>query len=630
MTISLTMPHLPLRSPHVEDRNERSIWQTIRPFLPTIVVLSIVVPMLIYVALMQVLGWRTPVFGTQGVIGFMPPTSQNVTLYASANTRNYLVGVGGNYDVLLGAWRGYFNDRKLGFNEIDTVAQLRKQKEGVLILPSVLSLSTEERAEIISFRDRGGAILSTWATGTRDDKGAWLGWTFLAGLGIHMQGEIAPEVEVNNLILNGESPVAHTHPAGLRLGLTKTTERLLRFSGDMVAARFMNWARTTDAERRTEGGVVFAETQPEVGRVVAFAFAETVWESHPFFMYGLIDDTLAWLHREPVAVLAAWPHGKRAAQSIEMDTEQGFPNALPFLSMMQAVDYPTSFYVLTSVAKTFPDTLLRLRRESEVHFHGDIHTSFKDQSAAEQTQRVQHMRADLASVLGDTQSITGFRAPTEGYDSTTEQVLQQAGIRHHTADPNRSEARLPLLARQEGVDLTQALVVLPRTQRDDINLYAENLSAEQTTQALIDDATLVRENGALGVLSIHSQNFAQDSTLAKALPGFLVHLKQHKATIWLASTGQVAAWWQQRERIKFKSSYSGKRLLLYLTITGTEPVTGASFTVMLPGKGLLPKVGSTKIGFPAPVVHNIDNYRASLVFESIKPGNYEYQVTFNP
>ncbi len=630
MTSSLTMPFLTPRTPRTEDRSGRSIFRMVGPYLPTIVVLSVVVSVLVYVALMQTLGWRNPVFGAQGVIGFMPPTSQNVTLYASVSTRNYLAGIGGNYDTLLGAWRGYFADRKLGFNEIDTLTQLRKQKEGVLILPSVLSLSTEERAAIMSFRARGGAILSTWATGTRDDKGAWQGWTFLDTLGIKMRGEIAPEVEVNNLILNGESPVSHTHPAGLRLGLTKTTERLLRFSGDMVGARFMDWARTTDAERRAEGGVVFTETQPEVGRVVAFAFAETVWESHPFFMYGLIDDSLNWLRREPVAVLAAWPQGKRAAQTIEMDTEQGFPNALPFLSMMQAVDYPTSFYVLTSVGKTFPDILSRLGRESEVDFHGDIHTSFKDQSAAEQTQRVHNMRTEMATVLPNTQSITGFRAPTEGYDSTTEQVLQQAGIRHHTADPNRSEARLPLLAKQDGVDLAQALVVLPRTQRDDINLYWEKLSAEQTTQALIDDATLVRENGALGVLSIHSQNFAEDSTLAKALPGLLVHLKQHKATVWLASTGQVAAWWRQRERIKFRSSYSGKRLLLYITVTGTEPVTGASFTVMLPGKGLLPKVGSTKIGFPAPEVRNIDNYRASLVFASIQPGNYEYQVTFNP
>jgi len=630
MTSILTMPFLPQRAPKVEERSSRSIFNAMGPYLPTMVILGIAVPVLVYLALMLTLGWRIPVFGVNGVISYMAPANQHVVLYASANTKNYLTNIGGNYETLLVPWRSYFADRKLAFNEIADVTQLSKQKEGVLILPSVLSLSNEERAEILSFRARGGAILSTWATGSRNEKGDWQGWSFLATLGVQMLGEIAPEVEVNNLILNGESPVSHTHPAGMRLGLSKTTERLLRFKGEMVGARFMNWARITDPESRTEGAVVFGETRPDVGRVAAFAFAETVWESHPLRTYNLIDDTLAWLRREPAVELAAWPQGKLAAQAIEMDTEQGFPNALPFLSMMQAVDYPTSFYVLTSVGKTFPDILQRLQRESEVGYHGDIHTSFKDQSAAEQTRRVQNMRAEMASVLGNTQAITGFRAPTEGYDSTTEQVLQQAGIRHHTADPNRSEARLPLIVKQEGLANTDTLVVLPRTQRDDINLFWEKLSPEQTTQALIDDANLVRDSGALGVLSIHSQNFGADSSLVKAMPGLLVHLKQQKATLWLASTGQVAKWWRQRDRIKFSSSYSGKRLLFNITVTGNEPVAGASFIVMLPERGILPKVESTKIGFAKPVVHRIDNYRASVIFESIAPGNYGYQATFTP
>lgn len=630
MTLAFNMPLLHTYPPKVEDRTQRSIFNVIGTYLPTIVILSISIPILVYLAVMQTLGWRTPVFGANGVISFMAPTSQKVLLYASTNTQSYLTGIGGNYETLLVPWRTYFSNRKLSYSEITDVTQLRKHKEGVLILPSALSLNNEERDAILAFRDQGGAILSTWATGTRNEKGDWQGWTFLNTLGIQMLGEIAPEVEVNNLILNGESPLSHTHPAGLRLGLSKTTEKLLRFKSDMVAARFMNWARITDPERRVEGAVVFNETRSHVGRVAAYAFAETVWESHPLLAYGLIDDTLAWLRREPAVVLAAWPHGKRAAQSIEMDTEQGFPNALPFLSMMQAVDYPASFYVLTSVGKLFPDVLTRLQKESEVGYHGDIHTSFKDQPPGEQTRRVQNMQAELASVIGNTQLITGFRAPTEGYDATTEKILQQAGVRHHVADPNRSENRLPLIVKQEEVPAADALVVLPRTQRDDLNLSSENLTPEQTTQALIDDANLVLESGSLGLLSIHSQNFGPDGNLVKALPGLLLHLKQHKATLWLASTGQVAQWWRERDRIKLASSYTGKRLLFNITITGKEPVTGASFTVMLPERGILPKVESTKIGYAKPSVRKIDDYRASLVFESLAPGNYEYQATFTP
>ena len=126
-------------------------------------------------------------------------------------------------------------------------------------MPSALALSEAERTEILAFRAKGGAVLATWATGTRNDKGEWAGWQFMESLGAKMVGEIPADAELNHLVLNGESPVSHTHPSGQRIGMDKTSEKLLRFKGDMVAGRFMNWARIPSEERRGEGAIIFSE-----------------------------------------------------------------------------------------------------------------------------------------------------------------------------------------------------------------------------------------------------------------------------------------------------------------------------------------------------------------------------------
>ena len=596
--------------------------------MPFMIIVGLLVPVMAYLAVMKTIGWQMATLDTNGGLTYVASARDNITLYASSNTATYFKKIGGDYETLLVPWRGYFSNRKLSFREIKSATELGKQKVGVLILPSASSLSAEERTEIEIYRAKGGSVLSTWATGTRNGKGEWQGWQLLESLGVKMLGEIPVTEDARNLTLTGESPISYTLLAGQRIWMDKTSEPLLRVKGDMVAARFMDYARTIDDTRRNEGAVVYSEAATGLNRTAYFAFAESSWESHPLAVYDLIDNTIKWLQREPALVRGSWPNGKSAAQIIEMDTEQGFPNAVPFAAMMKALDYRATFYVLTSVGKLFPDVLTKLARDFEVGFHADVHDSFKDQPAKIQEQRIQNMKAEMASVVPDISRMTGFRAPTEGYNSTTELLLQKAGIRHHTADPARTEGRLPIFAKQEGIANDDALIILPRTQRDDINLTKQNLSAEQTQTELIDDFDLAVDTGALGLLSVHSQNFEPDSILTKAMPGFLAHLKTRGSQVWLASAGQVADWWRVRDHFKLSYGNSGKRVEFNLTVTGKNPVNGATVIVMLPQKGFLPEVESLKTGMPKPVIKRIDDFRAAVIFELLPPGDYAYQLIF--
>lgn len=625
MSLTLPVSQAPDTPP---DPPARSWLRRFGTYLHLYIVAGIALPVMIYLALMQSQGWRMPVLGLHGALGFMSPSSQEVYLYDAPHTRSFLTGHGGSYDVLFNPWRDYFKDRKRTVREIQSVEQLGKLEGGVLILASAVALGDAERAAILAFRDRGGAVLSTWATGTRNENGDWAGWQFLQDLGVRVSGEIRGEPETNHLILNGESPVSSTLAAGQRIFMSASSEPLLRAQGDRVAGRFMNWARIPNPERSKDGAVLYTEQGPQAGRSAYYAFAESAWANHPAVMYTLFDDTLRWLQREPAIVRAAWPQGKRAASVIEMDTEDGFPNALNFAGMMQAAGHPTSFFVLTSVGEKFPDVLRKLNQDHEVAYHGNTHTSFKGQNELEQGLRIRAMRAEMGSVILDTRHMLGFRAPTEGYDALTEKLLQRAGLRYHVADPNRGEGRLPLMAQVDGATAEDDLVVLPRTQRDDINLIGEKLPAEEMTRALIADAALALDNGALGLLSVHTQNFATDSPLYRAMPGFLLHIKQQQDSLWLARSGEVAAWWRERERLRLTTMFAGKRFEFAVSVVGRTPVEGASFVVMLPQKDAALSVKSTKTGGILPSVVPIDPYRKALVFRSLPPGNYAYQLTF--
>jgi peptidoglycan/xylan/chitin deacetylase (PgdA/CDA1 family) len=611
------------------DDSIKNPFKRIGPFMPTIAILGVAIPALLYVIIMVTLGWSYPILGAKAATVFNS-NSATIYLYESPATKDHFTKIGGNYETLLTPWRNYFSERRRAYKVINTDAALAKIKTGVLVLPSALALSDSERASISKFRANGGSILATWATGTRNDRGEWAGWQLLEQLGATYVGDIPKEAETRQLILTGESPLSHTHPAGQRIWMERTPELLLRIQGEMAAGRLMNWARIPDDSRKQEGAIIYSEAPDTGARAAVFAFSENAWESRPFATQVVIEDTMKWLLHEAVAVRAAWPNGKRGALVVEMDTEEGFPNSLEFASLMLKNGLPATCYVLSSVAKTFPQVLTSLSRGCEIAYHGDVHDSFKNLAATVQQKRLFDMKTEMAALLPTVTKIQGFRAPTEGYDKTTELLLHKNAFKHHAADPQRSEGRLPVFAAIPEADPTNDLIVLPRTQRDDINFAAQNLTAEQTSKALIDDFDEALKTGSLGWLSVHSQNFAAGSTLATAFPDYLAHVRKSNSKVWAATANQVTDWWRNRDRFKLDTAYNGRLFDINVTIKGSDQLEGVTVVVMLPKKGYIPNVSGTKVGMPQPTVSVIDDYRAMLVYGPLDPGNYSYQLTFAP
>lgn len=618
---------------HTEDTDDfeaRPAHRRIGTYLLGIFIAGLATSILIFILAMQGMGWPPALLGS--------PTNSStaqfsdnspVLLYVSRSTSSYFGSIGGNYETLLKPWRGYIQNVKPRPKEVNDLSDLGTLNSGVLILPSTAALGPAERQDILAFRDRGGSVLATWATGTRGANGEWMGWDFLEKLGgARFSGEIPREADVGYLVLSGESPVNFSQSAGKRIFLGSNAEHALRLTGPQSGGQFLNWARTPEAERAREGAITYAEIGPGAGRVVIFGFAESSWENQTADLHQLVNDTLSWLKHKPVLVKANWPDGKRAAQVIEMDTEQGFPNSLAMARMMKDIDYRGSFFVLTSSGLEFPDVLKTLNQGFEIGYHGDTHLGFKGQSQVVQEQRLTDMKAQLQTVIGGTSGVRGFRAPTESYDKSTQALLLKSGLSHHLSGTQDSDNSLPFFAPIPNTDVGNGLVVLPRSQRDDINLLAAPTDVAKLAQAMIDDFNLNRDNGSLGLFSVHSQNFGEGQAMTLAMPNYLNHVRAQRNRVWLVTPSEIDTWWRDRERFQLIARPSGPRIEFDLSVGGDKPIKGASLTVMLPKKGLLPIISGVKSGMPLPTVTLTDDYKASIIFDTLAPGNYFYQATF--
>lgn len=556
----------------------------------------------------------------------------DVLLYASPETSQYFLKSGGNYEQLLTQWTKYLSGRRSHFKQINDLAELGENPSATLVLASAVALNQAERQAIMRHHAAGGSVLSTWATGTWDQSGQWTGWGFLQGLGAEFAGETTTQ-ELGFLIVRGETPITTDIPAGQRIALSGLRESIIRFKEPQAAAvRLLNWDRIA-RESGPDDGVVLFKDQPERGgRVVIFGFPETAWSSTEESLYRLIDGSLQWLDRKPLIVRAVWPEAKNSAQSISMDTEEGFLNSLAFADLLKEKKLPATFFVLTAVAKQFPEALTQLATHFELGLHGDIHTGFKGQSSKTQSDRLAAMRRDIQQTLPQQQAVKGFRPPLEEYDASTEEALVKNDFFYEVVDPARSESRLPFFAKTNVANKAD-LVVLPRTQRDDLNLLSQATleqphAQKKILQMLDGDLNMVLNNGALGVLSIHSQNFGPQSPLIQVLVPFFDTLIAYQDVLWIATAGEIAQWWTDRSRVALKTLARGLTVEVEVTISGSQPVNRFALIVVTPTCGKPPRVDSLKVGMPKPEIVALDPLRYRILFPTLKPGNYSYEVSF--
>jgi peptidoglycan/xylan/chitin deacetylase (PgdA/CDA1 family) len=540
-------------------------------------------------------------------------------LYRSEATAKYFQSANGDYAKTVDAWRGFAQRESISLKEVDVMSMKLLKNTDVLVLPSVLLMTDVEKKAIDTFVAKGGSLLATWATGGRDSKGAWLGYQWLKRtLEIDIVADIRQDSEERFLLPYGENLATSQLPAGKRMYLLKTAEPLLRAKAKHSIARYGDWTRSTHTPFASASAITADEVNGS--RRVWIGAPESSWGGAQADMDKVLKDLLLWLHRQPTVTLAAWPVPFQTAFFIEMDTEDKFENAAVLEKLFDERGLRGSFYVLTSLAIKNPELVKRLARKHDVGFHADLHTGFKGQSADQQDFRMRKMIADLKQITGDVSRATGFRAPLESYDKTTEIVMRARGLRFHVADPGASDSSLPTFSIAEpGLSPDQALVVAPRTLLDDINYQQMGLLKPGSVKQILSDSLQDKlVNRGLGLLSVHSQIFANDSVLAKEVAVLMDEALALKSKVWLPSGDQIDAWWRGRARLNVTSARQANGQI-GVTVDNLGPVDMPSTQLIVTNPNMALKL-SVSPQVPGLRVKRQDELRWSISLPVLKAG----------
>ena len=556
-----------------------------------------------------------------------------VLLYASPSTQSYLEGGGVNASYRIEAWESVLSKYKIPYQQINRPAQIDNALGGVLILPSSVALSSREKQAIVDFRSKGGSVLATWASGIRDEKGAWQGFDFMSqALDTVVVGTTASEKDDNFLMVQGDSPVNQTLPAGNRIWTERAVEWFpLRMTVKRPALHIMDWSRTFH-DQRTTAVAHFDERVYDNGtssRIVALGVAERLWLSaDPRFIEAFAHNSINWLMRLPSANTAAWPGQYQSALLFALDcAETILDSDLVTLKHLEVAGVKATVYLLGDNAKGSAAKLSAVVKAGhELAFKGDKFTPFRGQASDTQNQRIDGGLAkikDAGLILNERPS---FYAPTESYDKTTEAIVQQRGFGSYIATQEASEARVPIVIASElsKAPSTKSVVVFPRSQRGPEDATEEG-DVDDGLKSFYAEFSLSVQMRGLAVVRMPNQGLLTVESMQEVADEF----KRYQGKVWMATASEIAEWWLAKESVIAKVVGTSLLPILSVSVTGNKPeTTGVTALVNLPiVKGTMQLFRDGKQDEQVRIFR-VDDFRMGVQFPELASGVHHWQIKF--
>ena len=559
-----------------------------------------------------------------------------VVVYASPATKAYFSRTAVDGNVNAQVWSVFLRKYQIPFQVIADVEKLAMTSANVLILPSSVALSERERLAVVSFRAKGGSVLASWRTGVRSESGVEVGYEFMEKtLDVKVMGTTEAEVKDNFMLPHGDSPVTHHLPSGTRIWL----ERLkglypLRLEGRQTAAQIMDWSRTPAFGKATSTIVFDEHIQPSgrASRSVVLGYPEQLWASaDPRQLEAIAHNAVMWLLRQPDAYIAAWPYPYRSAFVMAVDLAGAVSDAdLAYAKLLEAAGGRGTFYVLGENVGRYANKLNRLITAGhEVAYLGDSYTDFRGHPEAVQTRRLDSMRKMVKDSGVEIAADAGFHAPMDSYDKTTEKLLKTGSFGHLLAASDASEARLPFFSSgQGGVGPTgggKALVVLPRTQSGPED-SVDNCQPEVGLKPFLNELDLSEKMAGLSVVSVSGKSELTDAQSAEIFS----YLNARRERTWLATAGQVADWWRERERVsvRLESGETSSRLVVSIA-AGAALRQASVVAVNLPERGSALRLVARGSYERAPRIARLDAWRAAIVLDGMAAGDYQWDLYFD-
>ncbi len=566
---------------------------------------------------------------------FVPtaPIVPKVMLYASPATSAVLSKGGFNAAENVRTWDVFL--RKYGFpsQTVTSVEQLEKLMPGVLVLPSAVALSEREKQAVINFRSKGGSVLASWLTGVRDENGEWRGFGFMENsLDVKVVGNNEAEKDDSFLMPHGDNPVTHALPSGQRIWMEHAKDWYpLRLVGRYPAASVMDWSRTVTVGKPNTT-IVFDERRQPAGnlsRSVVLGYSERLWRSgDPKALEAIAHNALMWLLRQPDAYVSNWPYPYASALVMAVGAYEVVVDVdLLFAKLFEDAGGRATYYMLSENALKSAKVLKQIQaRGHEVAYHGDRFEGLKDLTLAVQTKRLDTMVNEMKTAGFDISGNAGFDPPMASYDQTTEKLLKERGVGHILAFMGTTDARLPYFAAMDAGNSRQgnAMVVLPRTQNGPEDLMESD--PDLGLETFFGEINLVDQMAGLSVASVPNQSLLTTEQQAEIFK----FLKARRDRMWLATAGQVADWWRERDQVSARLESGATGPQLTVTVKGRDRLKRAvAVWVNLPESGTSMRLVARGNYEKSPKIAGVDAWRSAVVLDGMAPGEYQWQVHFD-
>jgi hypothetical protein len=497
----------------------------------------------------------------------------------------------------------------------------------VLVLPSAVCLSNEQRAAIHTLAKAGVGIVASGAIGARDANCVWRGWDFLTSVTGVQKPEAAPVTQGAFAIFRGGQYFSEVVPAGFRVELPPQE---LVFGTVKAPDVYRSDGRLHPAQGDSPEEVALAAHGAYQGsRMVWLGFKETLTEGSGKDQRAALNQYMAhsvlWVGRQPLAAFGNWPNRSRAAVLLAetIDTPE---SAAPAAAVLRQERVSATYLLMSSKAGNAPAALRRLKEHGEIASGGDTTDAFAEQDEGSQTARLVKARAELEG-LGSA-PIVGFDPPQQVWDASTVDALRNAGYSYYFDRSEFRRAVPQLIIHKEETKwfLPPREVELARistsgaTDMEVIARYRRpGALGADLADGFVRDFRLTEFVGGLYTLSFRSDLLGAPAN-THILRAVIQTMKGDRA--WITSGEQLTAWWSQREKVKVESRMiSPTRIRIAITNRSSRPMQNASVYVYLPRRPKMVRVIPVMLDrmTPHPEMLNGGDDVLRLEFPVLKP-----------
>ncbi len=567
---------------------------------------------------------------------FVADSEFRVAILKSEYTARFL-GSSPRYEGHAQYWQRLLQSLKIRWDSIsDGQLEGDLKPYRVLVLPSAVCLSEKETANIRAFVKDGKGVISTWATGTRNEHGKWKGWDFLREL----TGADSFEPDEGNppwfVSFLAGSPITAGAPAGARVQVA-SPERLkataLNVDGYWGDARLF----PVDSSRPSNFQGAVLRHQLERGRVVWYGFQENsavAGGNDKALVDSVLSNGIFWAGQQLLYTVDAWPSNYSAAVVLALETDEDYENATYAVNVLLKSQAKGTFFCDADVVKKNPELMRYLKRAGEVAVEGTPPSHFTQSRILPQLILLETPRWKLWRLVGRWAS--GFVSPATLSTPVTLRALVGARYRYYLTSLEGNSVRPVMLKVSQswaGLHRELKLVRLARTTDDDLHLSplgTVGLAPQWIVRRVLSDFDTVSGLGGLYVLAYHTRGLSAPE-YAGALSQLIEHWRGHAA--WVATAEEVADWWTKKSQVSVSISGRGPNSFrVRVASRAQSPIEGVVLSLYPPPDSLHARVMTFGAQSALPqVIPDQANEHIRLMFEKLDPGKtLTYEVEFGP